>query len=60
MTSRNFSLDSLIDLANNMRAELDKLQEHPVFSVEERETLFNLVIDIRETFYEIADLCIPK
>lgn len=60
LTSRNLSLDRLIDAINNTRGELAKLQENPILSVEERNRLFSLVLDLKEAFYQIADLCIPK
>lgn len=60
MTFRNISLDSLIDLVNNMRADLAKLQENPALSVEEKNRMFELATDIKNSFYQIADLCIPK
>jgi hypothetical protein len=60
LTSRNLSLDGLIDAINHTRAELAKLQESPILSTEERNRLFSLVLDLKKAFYQIADLCIPK
>ena len=60
LTSRNLSLDSLIDGLNGMRAELAKLQENPMLSPEKRDRLFCLVLDLKEALYQIAKLCIPK
>ena len=60
MTSRNLSLDNLIDTINETRAELKRLLESPAFTPEEKDTLFSLTKDIRQTFNQIADLCIPK
>jgi hypothetical protein len=60
LTSRNLSLDSLIDGINRTRAELAKLQESPVLTPEEKNKLLNHVLDIKGAFYQIADLCIPK
>jgi hypothetical protein len=60
MTTRNLSLDSLIDLINGTRAELAKWQESPILSVEEKTRLFTLVVHMKEVFYQIAAICIPK
>jgi hypothetical protein len=60
LTSRNLSLDSLIDLINSTRAELAKLQESPLLSAEEKTRLFTLVVNTKEVFYQIAALCIQK
>jgi hypothetical protein len=59
-TSRNLSLDSLIEMINSTRAELSKLQGNPVLSAEEKTRLFELVADMKKAFYQIADLCIPN
>jgi hypothetical protein len=60
LTSRNLSLDCLIDGINGTRAELAKLQESPILSTEERNRLFSLISDLKKAFYQIADLCTPK
>lgn len=60
MTSRNLSLDSLIELVNHTRAELAKLQESPILSAEETNRLFNMVSKMKEAFYQISELCIPS
>ena len=60
MTVRNLSLDSVIALVNGVRSDLAKLQDSPSLSAEERKNLFRQVSTIKELFYQIADLCIPK
>jgi hypothetical protein len=60
MTYRNLSLDSLIDVINSTRGELAKLQESPMLSAEDRNKFLALVQQMKEAFYQIADLCIPK
>lgn len=60
LTSRNLSLDNLIELVNSVRLELAKLLESPVLFAEERNRLFDLVIDLKGAFYQIADICIQN
>jgi hypothetical protein len=60
MTSRNLSMDNLIDGINGTRGQLAKLLESPLLSAEDRSQLLSLVLDLKKAFYQIADLCIPK
>jgi hypothetical protein len=60
MTSRNLSLDDLIDTINEIRGELRRLQESHTLKAEEKERLFSLMHQLKPIFYQIAQLCIPK
>lgn len=60
LTSRNLSLDNLIELVNGTRADLGKLLEKPILSAEEKTRLFELVVNMKKAFYQIADVCIPN
>jgi hypothetical protein len=60
LTSRNLSLDSLIDLINSIRADMGKLLVNPILSADEKNRLFELVAHLKGSFYKIADLCIPN
>jgi hypothetical protein len=60
LTSRNLSLDNLIDGINGTRGQLAKLLENPRLSAEDRSQLLSLVLDLKKAFYQIAEICIPK
>jgi|HubBroStandDraft_4_1064222.scaffolds.fasta_scaffold385509_1 hypothetical protein len=60
MTTRNLSLDILIEAVNRTRAELAKLQEKPILSAEDRNRLFAMILDLKEAYYRISELCIPN
>jgi hypothetical protein len=60
MRTRNLSLDGLIELINGTRAELARLQESRLLSMEERSLLLEQVLRMKELFYQIADQCILK
>jgi hypothetical protein len=60
MTSRNLSLDDLIDTINEIRRDLRRLQESYTLNAEEKERVFSLIQELKPIFYQIAQLCIPK
>ena len=58
MTTRNLSLDNLIELVNSTRADLAKLLETSSLSAQEESRLFDLLETMKKAFYQIADVCI--
>jgi hypothetical protein len=60
LTYRNLSIDSLIDAVNETREELRKLIEAAALTDSEKGRLTGLLQEIKDEFYQIANLCIPK
>jgi hypothetical protein len=60
LTYRNLSIDSLIDAVNETREELRKLIEAAALTDSEKGRITGLLQEIKDEFYQIANLCIPK
>jgi|HubBroStandDraft_1064217.scaffolds.fasta_scaffold605996_2 hypothetical protein len=60
LTYRNLSIDNLIDAVNETREDLRKLVESAALTDSEKGRLTGLLQEIKDEFYQIANLCIPK
>jgi hypothetical protein len=60
LTYRNLSIDSLINVINETREELRKLVDSAALTDSEKGRLTGLLQEIKDEFYQIANLCIPK
>ncbi len=60
LTYRNLSIDSLIDVVNDTREELRKLIDAAALTDSEKGKLSGLLQEIKDEFYQIANLCTPK
>ncbi len=60
MTYRNLSVDSLIGTINETREELRRLIDSTALSKDDKERLTDVLQQIKQLFYQIADICIQK
>ena len=60
LTYRNLSIDRLIDAINETREELRKLVDYAALTDSEKQSISGLLSEIKDIFYEIANLCIAK
>jgi|SRR5580692_6668123 hypothetical protein len=60
LTYRNLSIDRLIDAINETREELRKLIDYAALTDSEKQSISGLLSEIKDIFYEIANLCIAK
>jgi hypothetical protein len=60
LTYRNLSIDHLINVVNGTREELRKLIDYAALTDSEKQRISGLLSEIKDIFYEIANLCIAK